>query len=410
MYEYVIIGAGVTGITLCKKFREEGIENVLVLEKEKGWGGLCRTELIDGHNLDIGGGHFFHTKYPQVFDYVFKYLPEEHFRYYSRVSKIEIEGQTIDYPIESNIWQLPINRQIPYLISVIRNRESQGYPAPVDYEQWIRWKLGDEICDNYMIPYNLKLWGVSPSEMDVDWLYKIPRVDVDEVLQYSLTHKADVSKFPAHIHFYYPKQGGFQRIVDAIGADEKDKILLNTPVKKLVYTNNHWIINNELEAKNVVTTIPWNDLQQCMEIPVELQNSFSRIKYNRIVISLYESEYEHNWHWRYIPDVRKAHHREFFIHNYSESSKADGVYLETGIARRSFIGVPYHGRKIYEIETDAAYPIPVIGHAEAIRNILGYYKKYHLFGVGRWGQHEYQNADVSIAEAMKFVENVINEK
>lgn len=408
MYEYIILGAGVTGITLCKKLREAGIDNVLVLEKESQWGGLCRTQVIDGHNLDIGGGHFFHTKHQEVFDYVFKYVPKEDFTYYPRVSKIEMEGQTIDYPIESNIWQLSMDKQISYLISVIRNRESQGYPAPDNYEDWIRWKLGDKICENYMIPYNEKLWGVQPSEMDVDWLYKIPRVNVEEVLQYSLTHKADVSKFPAHIHFYYPKQGGFQRIADALATDEKDKILLNTPVKKMVYKKDRWIINGEWEAKNVVTTIPWNDLQHCLDVPVELENSFARIKYNRIIISLYENEYKHNWHWRYIPDAQKAHHREFFIHNFSESSKEGGVYLETGIARRDFAGIPYEGRKIYETETDAAYPIPVIGHTAAINTILDYYKQYRLFGIGRWGQHEYQNADVSMYNAINFVEHLIN--
>ena len=59
MFEYIIIGAGVTGLTLCKKLREKGIDNILVLEKEKEAGGLCRTRNIDGHTLDIGGGHFF---------------------------------------------------------------------------------------------------------------------------------------------------------------------------------------------------------------------------------------------------------------------------------------------------------------------------------------------------------------
>lgn len=406
MYEYVILGAGITGITLCKKLRETGIEDVIVLEKQAAKGGLCRTDIIDGHNLDIGGGHFFHTKHQNVFDYVFKYIPKDEFRYYPRVSKIEMEGQTIDYPVESNIWQLSMEQQVSYLISIIRNKESQGYPAPENYEEWVRWKLGDKICDNYMIPYNCKLWGVEPSEMDVDWLYKIPRVDVEEVLQYSLSHKADVTKFPAHIHFYYPRQGGFQRIVDAIGEDETDKILLNTPVKKMVYREGRWIINGEWEARNVINTIPWNDLRKCLDPPAELEDAFSRIKYNRIVISLYEKDYDHNWHWRYIPDENKAHHREFFIHNFSESSKENGVYLETGVARRNFKGIPYGDRKLYEVETDAAYPIPVIGHAAAIRQILDYYKQYHLYGVGRWGQHEYQNADVSMAEAIRFVENL----
>lgn len=408
MYEYIIIGAGITGVTLCKKFREAGISNILVLEAEDRPGGLCRTEEIDGHQLDTGGGHFFHTKYPEVFQYVFSHLPENEFRYYKRVSKIALGGVTIDYPVESNIWQLPLKQQISYLISVIRNGESQNKPEPENYEEWVRWKLGDAICDNYMIPYNEKLWGVKLNEMDCDWLYKIPQVNVEEVLKYSLERQADVNKFPAHIHFYYPKKGGFQKIVDALAEDEKPFIQLKTCVEKLKYQDNRWIINNQWEAKHVVNTVPWNSLYNALGEPAELSAYFQKIQYNRLMISLYEKEYSHDWHWRYIPDAGTTYHREFYIHNFAEASKENGVYLESNLKRYMENPLQYDGKLIYEVRTGAAYPIPVIGHKNAIKNILEYYKPKNLFGVGRWGQHQYQNADVSMYEAMKFVKDRTN--
>ncbi len=403
MFEYIIIGAGVTGLTLCKKLREKGIDNILVLEKEKEAGGLCRTRNIDGHTLDIGGGHFFHTKHQRVFDYVFQHLPEEEFNYYKRVSKIELDGVTIDYPVESNIWQVPVREQISYLISVVRNGESMGREEPQNYEEWIRWKLGDKICDNYMIPYNKKLWGVEPREMDVDWLYKIPRVDVEEVLQYALEKKQDVSKFPAHIYFYYPKQGGFQRIVDAIGRDEMDRIEFGITVDKLHYTGENWIINDTWETKNIINTAPWNSLYAALGEPAHLAEEFAKIRYNRIVVSLREAEYAHDWHWRYIPSMDKRHHREFYIHNYAQDSRTDGIYLETGLERFQ----SSREDKNVDFVTDAAYPIPVLGHQKAVSRILEYYQDQHLYGVGRWGQQAYQNADVSMLEAMKFVDRVM---
>lgn len=408
MYEYIIIGAGITGLTLCKKFREAGISNILVLEADKRVGGLCKTEEIDGHQLDIGGGHFFHTKHPEVFDYIFSLLPEKEFRYHKRVSKIELEGITIDYPVESNIWQLPLEYQIRYLISVVRNGESQNKPVPQNYEEWIRWKLGDEICDNYMIPYNKKLWGVRPNQMDCDWLYKIPQVNVEEILKYSLERRADVNKYPAHIHFYYPLKGGFQRIVDALAENEKENIQLNTRVVSLEKQNARWIVNREFEAKYVINTTPWNDLYKALGAPTELSNDFAKIQYNRLMISLYEKQYDHNWHWRYIPDIQKTYHREFYIHNFAEDSKENGVYLESNLDRYRLQALKYNGELIYETETEAAYPIPVIGHRNAIKRILEFYEPKGLFGIGRWGQHQYQNADVSMNEAIKFVEKRIN--
>lgn len=407
MYDYIIIGGGVTGITLCKKLRERGIDNILVLEKADEPGGLCRTKEIDGHILDIGGGHFFHTKHQEIFDYVFKYLPKNEFNYYKRVSKIEMGKTTIDYPIESNVWQLPMEEQIEYLISIIRNGQSLNKKEPENYEEWVRWKLGDRICDAYMIPYNTKLWGVKPKEMDIDWLYKIPNVDVREVLKYSLERKQDVNKFPAHIHFYYPKKEGFGKIVKALVKDELSFIKCSCEVMKLRYIEGNWIVNDVYVAKRIINTTPWNDLYHALGCPDEIASAVQKIKYNRIVVSLFEKDYDVDWHWRYIPDPNKAHHREFYIHNYAEDSKKNGIYLETGIKRFNEKEMPAGGKaSIVDFYTDAAYPIPVTGHAQAIREILDFYRPMGFYGVGRWGQHEYQNADVSMHEAIKFVDSL----
>lgn len=404
MYDYLIIGAGITGVTLCKLLREKGF-NVLCLEKEIEPGGLCKTKNIDGHVLDIGGGHFFNTKYQEVFDFVFKYLPKSEFNYFTRVSKILIGDHTIDYPLESNVWQLPMEEQIEYLTSIICNGENLGKPEPQNYEEWIRWKLGNLVCDNYMIPYNVKLWGVEPKEMDIDWLYKIPRVDVKEVLRYSLERKQDVNKFPAHVHFYYPKKGGFQAIFDALAKDEKLCIRCGEPVTRLRRSDNIWIINDEYQAKNIINTIPWCDLKNALDIPTELVNDFEKIKYNRIVVSLFEKDYSEDWHWRYVPDVKKAYHREFYISNFAKDSKENGIYVETNLKRFKKKETRIEEKaSLADYVTEAAYPIPVIGHKQAISNILGYYREQNLFGVGRWGQHEYQNADVSMYEAIKFVD------
>lgn len=244
--------------------------------------------------------------------------------------------------------------------------------------------------------------------MDCDWLYKIPQVNVEEVLKYSLERKPDVNKFPAHIHFYYPIRGGFQRIVDALYEGEKKYVQLNTKVNKLDNKDDCWIVNNEIKARNVINTVPWNSLYKALGEPVRLQKYFEKIRYNKLKISLYEKEYDHGWHWRYIPDEKKTYHREFYIHNFAADSVENGVYLESNLDRYKKLPLKYDGKLLYETETEAAYPIPIVGHERAIKNILEYYGDKNLFGVGRWGQHQYQNADVSMYEAMKFVEKQAN--
>jgi protoporphyrinogen oxidase len=58
MYKYLIIGGGITGITLGRMLQKAGVEDFIILESEKEAGGLCKTREIDGHVLDIGGAYF----------------------------------------------------------------------------------------------------------------------------------------------------------------------------------------------------------------------------------------------------------------------------------------------------------------------------------------------------------------
>ena len=406
IYDYIILGTGVTGLTLLNCFLAKGITNIIGLEAESEPGGLCRTFYINGHSCDIGG-HFFQTKYKEVEDFVFShYCKDNFYKITNRVSKIHIKGIDIDYPLEANIWQLPVKDQIDYLISIIRNGESQGKKPPKNYEEWIRWKLGDMVCDNYLIPYNSKLWGVSSSELDIDWLHKIPRLEISEILKNSLLHTQDINKFPAHISPYYPISGGYGKVMEAIAKPVLSYIRTNTRVTKLSFdkTNKIWIVNNTFKAKKVITTIPWPDLFEALGRPEEIAPKISKIKYNKIVISLFEIQSNDlPYHWRYQPDLSIQHHREFFISNFAKDSKKFGVFTETNLNRFDPKRLSFEGKNIFNYIIPAAYPIPLIGRTKAIEEIKAYYQKMNLFGIGRWGEHLHHNQDICIKHAIEFV-------
>lgn len=409
VYDYLIIGAGPTGLTLCHKLREKN-KNVLVLEAESEAGGLCQTKYIENHIMDIGG-HFLQTKYDDVYDFIFSFYPKENlYQIDPRIAQIKLADLDIDYPLESNLWQFPLEQQIKYLISVIRNGEALGKPSPKNYEEWIRWKLGDEICDNYLIPYNIKLWGVEPKELDIDWLYKIPRINVDEVLKYSLEKKQDVEKYPCHVRPFYPKKNGYGEVMNAIAKPILKYIKLNYEVNKLLYNENDktWLINDVYKAKNVINAgCPWNELYRFLGKPKEISKDIEKIKYNKVVCSLYESEQKHKFHWRYIPDLKEQHHREFPIYNFVKNSPKGAYFTETNLNRFNENALTFNGKNIYNYTTRAAYPIPTIGKQKAITNILEYFKKRNLFGVGRWGEHQHHNHDVCIKMAMEFCSGVV---
>lgn len=83
-------------------------------------------------------------------------MPEDEWNRYSRNSQIEIGGNRINHPIEANIWQMEINAQVDYLKSIAAAGCNLGIEEPVEFVDWIYWKLGSKIVDDYMIPYNTK--------------------------------------------------------------------------------------------------------------------------------------------------------------------------------------------------------------------------------------------------------------
>ena len=51
----LILGAGPAGLTLGNRLKEKGVGTFTILEKENEAGGLCRTVMVDGVPVDIGG-------------------------------------------------------------------------------------------------------------------------------------------------------------------------------------------------------------------------------------------------------------------------------------------------------------------------------------------------------------------
>lgn len=395
--KYAIIGAGITGCTVARLLQLQGENDFVLLEAASEAGGLCRAKNINGHVLDIGGGHFLCSRYPEVYEFIFSHLPKSEFNLFDRVSKIAIENEIIDYPIEFNLWQLSPEKGRAYLDSSLKAGEVTGGMQPSSFVEWIRWKLGERIAEYYMIPYNRKLWGVDPERMDIDWLSKIPRVDTEAILASWNQRHSDRSRMPSHDTFYYPREGGFQSIFDAISNKVQSQIWLDRPVRSLEYTGN-WRINGDVDAEIVINTAPWPRIYEANGSPAELKQHIQNIEISSLVVSLHERSYSHDWHWIYRPEETLPYHREFYIHNFAPHSRIDSVYRETNLKRWT-----PGGGEIAFFQNDAAYPIPVRGHAGAALAIHDYYSRKNLFGVGRWGQHSYFNSDVCIREAMKLV-------
>jgi len=407
IYDYLILGAGITGVAAGRRLQQLGNNNFLVLEGENESGGLCRTKVVDGHYLDIGGGHVLHSKFDDVLDWVFEHIPKEDFNKYDTKVLIDLEGHAVQFPIELNLWQLPTDLQVDYLYSYL-NAASKDIKYE-NFESWIRNYLGDKIADNYMIPYNKKLWCMDISKLNTDWLIKIPETDIKLVLKSIIERDSNFTeKVVSHKSFYYPKYGGFQSVFDAIKKPIEENIKLNFNIEKLRYDSKTklWHVNETYVTKKIINTVPWTLLKIEIE-GFDYDSEFKNLEYLSDVISLWQREhYEHDAHWKYIPSDDVEQHREFYIHNFAPYSKKGGVMTDINRLRWLANDKKWKaGKPLYEHENIYSYPLPTKIYKDSMRKILDFSKDYNLYGLGRWGQWQYFNTDQCIKQVLDFFEN-----
>lgn len=400
-YKYLILGAGPAGLSFANRLLENGETSFLVLEKESEAGGLCRSEKVDGSPLDIGGGHILDVKRKEVLDFLFKFMPEEEWNEYDRISTIKINGNEINYPFESNIWQLPIEDQLQYLLSISRTGSSLGEKMPKKFIDWISWKLGDKIASDYMIPYNNKIWSINLNQLGTYWLYKLPDVSLSDTIL-SCLQKKPAGKMPAHAKFLYPKKYGYGEVWKRLAANLQDKIIYNTHVNTI--DSKKRVVNNAFKYSKLITTIPWGNINFSDALPASLTKAISNLKYSSIRVSYYNETEKTNSHWTYIPDTKIPHHRILHRSNFCPGSH--GYWTEMNEKRAGLLKEDsswYHVNKF-------AYPLNTIKKPEAISKIIDYFSKKSIFGLGRWGEWEHMNSDIAVEKGLALANKFTKKK
>lgn len=384
-YKYVILGAGPSGLSFAHTLLNGGEDSLLVIEKEAVAGGLCRSADVDGAPLDIGGGHFLDLKRKEVLELVFQFMPREEWREYDRISKIRIRGHELDHPLEANLWQLPVADQVDFLESIAQAGAVRGEPQPERFEEWITWKLGRRIAEEYMLPYNRKIWSMDLNDLGIYWLYKLPNVSFRETLQSCLEGKA-FGSLPAHATFLYPKDHGYGEVWRRMGEALGSRIRLNTPVASVDIANR--VINGEIQAEHIISSIPWTFWPRFADVPAPIASEIAKLRHIGVDVDYVAETDPTPAHWVYAPDETLSHHRLLCRSNFVEDSR--GYWTETNSVRSQPLAPGG-----FRHRNDFAYPLNTLGKPEAVDAIQSWANSKSIFGLGRWGTWEHMNSDVA---------------
>lgn len=402
--KFLILGAGVAGLTFARKLKDCGEDDFLILEKEEEPGGLCRSTEVDGSPFDIGGGHFLDVRRPKVNEFLFRFLPESEWNLYERDSRIELGQMTISHPFEANIWQMDMESQVIYLKSISQAGCNRNEPMPEKFIDWIRWKLGEKIADDYMIPYNQKMFADELNELGTYWLEKLPNVSFEETLRSCLAHKPYGTQ-PGHAKFYYPKEYGYGEVWNRIADSISEHLFCGEKVTSLDCERRQIKTSSgkEYEADVIVTSIPWNEFLRITGMPEDIVQSVRELKHSSIETRYVPENLDAEAQWIYIPDGKVPYHRILVRHNFCTAGK--GYWLET---RKERCG-SYMGDNNFHYMNEYAYPLNTVSKPQIMGKLLTFTKSKNIYGLGRWGEHCHYNSDVVAERAMKLAEELVNE-
>ena len=197
------------------RLKELGHSDFALYEKSDRFGGLAASYRDSrGFTWDFAI-HVLHSHY-RYFDQLMEDVFADGFNIHPRRSWVREHGRFIPYPFQNNLRYLPGD----VLWDCVRGLLEPNPPpdsAPATFDEWILAAFGEGMANQFLRPYNRKLWCTDPREMSAKWVgERVPAVDLKRILEDIFLQRDDTGWGP-NAMFQFPREGGTGEIWRAMG-------------------------------------------------------------------------------------------------------------------------------------------------------------------------------------------------
>ncbi len=278
---YIILGAGLSGLTIADHLKKKEIPFKIFEGKSHG-GGHIYSEQSDGFTWDEGP----HVSFAKS-DYVKKYFADNcdnKFLEYSTDPSNYYKGTWIPHPAQSHLYAIPeaLRAQTVQEIKTVRAQEPENY-SPGNYHQWLHYAFGEAFTKAFPEAYTIKYWTTEPANLSTDWIGKrIYFPDVEEMIK---SADGPLNKQTHYISkVRYPENGGFYSFIKNVEAAlpiqyNKKLSHLSFDKKELQFEDGE-IVNYE----KLVSTIPLTEMISNSDAPAEIKAQSQKLKCSRLLI------------------------------------------------------------------------------------------------------------------------------
>jgi protoporphyrinogen oxidase len=332
--DYLVIGAGVTGLGFANAIRDEAraanavAPSVLVVEAEAEPGGYCRTVVRDGFVWDYSG-HFFHFKHPAIEAWLRDRMPGEDVRTVTKRSLIRYAGRDVDFPFQKNIHQLPPAELAECVRDLAAAAAAADATPPRSFLDMLYRRLGRGIVEKFLRPYNEKLYATDLDTLDVDAMGRFfPHATPAEIMAHVANPQPDASY---NATFTYPAGGAVQYVRALLRDLPPRTVALGERVARIdVAARIAETTSRRIRYRHLVSSAPLPALLAMTGTP----HDAAVFGWNKVLVwNLgFDRKGARGVHWMYFPDRARRFYRVGWYDNIFDADRMS-LYVEIGLAR-----------------------------------------------------------------------------
>ena len=173
MYDFLIVGAGLTGAVFAQEALKAG-KTCVVIDRRSHIGGNCYTEEVNGINVHKYGAHIFHTSDDRVWEYVQQFAK---FNNYINSPVADFHGEIYNLPFNMNtfakMWGIKTPDEAKAIIEQ-QKAEAAIEGEPKNLEEQALSLVGRDIFTKLVKEYTEKQWGRSCTELPASIIKRLP--------------------------------------------------------------------------------------------------------------------------------------------------------------------------------------------------------------------------------------------
>ncbi len=359
MFDYLIVGCGLSGATCARLLAEKG-KRILMVEKRSHIGGNvydCYNE--DGILVHMYGPHIFHTKEKLVWEFLSKYTK---WRLYQHRVLAYVDGMYLPMPINLDTINMLYGTGYDHkTIKDFFDRVREEREEVCNAEDMVISKVGRELYEKFFLGYTRKQWGMHPQELDKEVTARIP-----------VRHNRD-SRYFADPYQGIP-QHGYTKMVKKMLSHPQISILLNTEYKEVL---------SELAFDSLIFTGPIDDY---------FNYKFGKLPYRSLEFEFITYDQE-----LFQPVATVNYPNDYEFTRITEFKHMTGQK----VAKTTIV------KEYPRAEGEPYYPVPSRQSQELYHLYAEEARKLDkVYFTGRLATYKYANMDVVVKEAMDLVEMI----